>query len=63
MPKNRIAIEMNLQRRKQTLLMEGTCKDRKTVYNWMNNIHQPNIFDFKIIADLLGKTMEELIQD
>lgn len=63
MARNRIAIEMDLQRRKQSLLSEGTDKDAKTVYNWMKNIHQPNIFDFKKIADLLGKTMEELIED
>ncbi len=53
---------MNRQRRKQDLLMDGCDVDRKTVYNWMKNKTQPSIFHLKIIADLLGVDMEELIE-
>lgn len=61
MERNRIGIEMNLQQRKQVLLIEGCHVDRKTVYNWIKNKTQPNIFQFKKISALLGVSMEELV--
>lgn len=63
MPRNRIAIIMNLQRRKQLLLIDEVGVGQKTAYNWMSNRTQPNIFQLKKISGLLGVSMEELIED
>ena len=61
MARNRIGIEMDLQRRKQDLLMEGCDVTRSTVYNWINNKTQPSIFNLKKVSVLLGVSMEELV--
>lgn len=62
MSHNRIGIEMDLQRRKQDLLMDGCGVTRKTVWSWINNEKQPNIFHLKRISELLGRSMEELVE-
>lgn len=63
MAQNRIAIYMDIQRRKNDLLMEEFSVCRTTVYNWMKNKYQPDIFKLKKIAELLGTTMEDLIEE
>lgn len=35
----------------------------QTVSRWVNNKAQPNIIQGEVIAEILGVTMEELIQD
>lgn len=61
MAQNRIGIEMDLQQRKQNLLIDGCGVCRKTVSNWMKNETQPNIFNLKKVSQLLGVPMEELV--
>lgn len=61
MAQNRIGIEMDLQQRKQTLLIDGCKRTRKTVSNWIKNETQPSIFDLKKVSELLGVSMEELV--
>ena len=52
---------MNSQGRKQVFLQDELGKSRTTIYNWYNQISQPNIFELKTISVLLKVNMEELI--
>lgn len=59
---NRIGVYMSAQSRKQTLLIQGCGVSHTTVINWIKNRTQPGIFQLHKIAELLGVTMEELIE-
>lgn len=61
MANNNIKEVMNSQGRKQVFLQEELGKSRTTIYNWYNQISQPNIFELKTISVLLKVSMEELI--
>ena len=61
MATNRIGEVMKGQGRTQVFLENEMNKSRTTIYNWYNNISQPNIFQLKKIAELIGVNMEDLV--
>ena len=61
MAKNNIKDAMNSQGRTQVFLQSELGKSRTTIYNWYNNISQPNIFELKKISDLLNVSMNNLV--
>ena len=61
MAKNNIKDAMNSQGRTQVFLQSELGKSRTTIYNWYNNISQPNIFELKKIYELIGVHMEDLV--
>ena len=61
MATNNIKDAMNSQGRTQVFLQSELGKSRTTIYNWYNQISQPNIFQLKTISVLLKVSMEELI--
>ena len=62
MAKNNIKDAMNSQGRTQVFLQSELGKSRTTIYNWYNNISQPNIFELKKISDLLNISMNNLVE-
>ena len=62
MAKNNIKDAMNSQGRTQVFLQSELGKSRTTIYNWYNNISQPNIFELKKISDLLNVGMNNLVE-
>ena len=62
MATNNIKLAMNNQGRTQVFLRDELGKSRTTIYNWYNNISQPNIFELKKISELIGISMNELVE-
>ena len=62
MAKNNIQDAMNSQGRTQVFLQSELGKSRTKIYNWYNNISQPNIFELKKISDLLNISMNNLVE-
>ena len=62
MAKNNIKDAMNSQGRTQVFLQSELGKSRTTIYNWYNNISQPNIFELKKISDLINVSMNNLVE-
>lgn len=62
MAQNNIKDAMNSQGRTQVFLQSELGKSRTTIYNWYNNISQPNIFELRKISDLLNISMNNLVE-
>lgn len=58
---NRIKEVMEEQGRNKSWLAKELGLNRATVYKYCSNTIQPGVNNLKKIADLLGKTMDELM--
>lgn len=60
---NKIQTLLDLQGRSQAYLCRELNRSANTVSSWCRGKSEPNLSDAKLIADLLGVTLDDLISD
>jgi transcriptional regulator with XRE-family HTH domain len=60
---NKIQALLDLQGRSQAYLCRELNRSANTVSSWCRGKSEPNLSDAKLIADLLGVSLDDLISD
>lgn len=60
---NKIQTLLDLQGRSQAYLCRELNRSANTVSSWCRGKSEPTLSDAKLIADLLGVTLDDLISD
>lgn len=59
---NRISYLLKKSGRSQAFLGRELSKSKTTIHNWCSNVTQPSLIEAAAIANLLGCSIEDLIE-
>lgn len=60
---NRISYLLKKSGRSQAYLSRELSKSKTTIHNWCSNVTQPSLLEAAAIANLLGCSIENLIEE